>query len=462
MTVQVSIYGFLSDGSLRKPLTFEANNNANQGYGYLFGEPANYLVARGTYSDLRTKRLIPLNEGNVTPIVGKSGIELDLNKVDETALNELTNEERNRIFNIIDLLAYDQEDTSKFETILTDDLTTYVGYKANSFSISTESASVSVTGTDNTQYDHIVRNWVEFTFVHGNVEFFFHIWISLLSFAKYYPYTTITAVIPPYDIKALVDPSYMLQQGNIKVLANSSSYIFNKANIETLTRDQNGIYTFNTKYVLNSSTSVQLPFALAYCGAKVPTSLECRKAIREYLEKETSFTTDVLAAVLPEIYVVCVFYLTPLWDVYSARTERDVYNSIWSIKTIRNKAAKAYIDQDADWIDEHLEILTQAQSKTLVLSLPDVSNEKHFSVLELHPTYQDYSAQVPGWKYMTDTTQEFAGKFIRAMAVLEGKDISEEFIVTEISGVKYLSFSVGDAEYLLMYPDSYSDLMSKK
>ena len=63
---------------------------------------------------------------------------------------------------------------------------------------------------------------------------------------------------------------------------------------------------------------------------------------------------------------------------------------------------------------------------------------------------------------MTDTTQEFAGKFIRAMAVLEGKDISEEFIVTEISGVKYLSFSVGDAEYLLMYPDSYSDLMSKK
>lgn len=179
MTVQVSIYGFLSDGSLRKPLTFEANNNANQGYGYLFGEPANYLVARGTYSDLRTKRLIPLNEGNVTPIVGKSGIELDLNKVDEATLNELTNEERNRIFNIIDLLAYDQEDTSKFETILTDDLTTYVGYKANSFSISTESASVSVTGTDNTQYDHIVRNWVEFTFVHGNVEFFFHIWISL-------------------------------------------------------------------------------------------------------------------------------------------------------------------------------------------------------------------------------------------------------------------------------------------
>lgn len=62
---------------------------------------------------------------------------------------------------------------------------------------------------------------------------------------------------------------------------------------------------------------------------------------------------------------------------------------------------------------------------------------------------------------MTDLTQEFAGKLNRAMSVLDGSTISDEFITTEISGVRYLSFSAGKAEYLIMYPDSYRELIAR-
>ena len=462
MTVQVSIYGFLEDGSLKTPSNFEINSNSNQGFGYLFGEPANYLVSKARYSDVRTKRSIALNNtGSVTPVTKDVNILFDTNHVDVNTINELSETERNRIFNIIDLLAYESNNTS-LETILIEDSSSYAGYKPNTHATSTERTEVNVLGTDNKLYKHEVCSWVEFKFVHGNTEFMFHIWLSLLSFQSNYPYTTITAVIPPYDVRTLLDPAYLLQQGNLSVLANSSSYIFNKTNLETLTRDQNGVYSFHTKYVVNGNTSIQIPFALTYCGHKVPTSLECRKAIREYLENESDATSDVLAAVLPEIYVVCVFYLAPLWDVYSVRTERDVFNSIWSIKTIREKASLVYRDMKEEWINDKLETLAQSQSKVLVMSMPDENNDQHFSVLELHPTYQDYSSQVPGWKYMTDATQEFAGKLTRAMSVLEDSTITEEFIITEISGVKYLSFSVGPAEYLLMYPSSYKELIAKK
>ena len=45
--------------------------------------------------------------------------------------------------------------------------------------------------------------------------------------------------------------------------------------------------------------------------------------------------------------------------------------------------------------------------------------------------------------------------------MLDGSTISDEFITTEISGVRYLSFSAGKAEYLIMYPDSYRELIAR-
>ena len=61
---------------------------------------------------------------------------------------------------------------------------------------------------------------------------------------------------------------------------------------------------------------------------------------------------------------------------------------------------------------------------------------------------------------MTDATQEFAGKLIRAMAVLEGTTISTEFRTDELNGLDYISFAAGKAEYLLLTPESYKQLVS--
>lgn len=458
MTTNVSIYGFLEDEVFKLPASIEVSNNTTQEFGVLYGEPANYLINKVTYKDLRNHRVEHCDGVNVKSLA--SSILFDGDRADVETLKVLTDEERNSVFNIIGTLIYNNK--QQVETVLTDDTTVYVGYVHNTAAWSTETTKVKVILADDSIVEASLPNWVEFKFSHGNTEFLFHIWTSIRSFSANYPYTTITAVIPPYDVSVLLDPPYLMQQGNLSILANSSSFIFNKTNIETLLRDQNGIYTFTTKYVVNSNTTVQLPFAISYCGPKVPTSLECRRAIREYLEQESDATSDVLAGILPEVYIVCVFYLAPMWDVYSVRTERDVFNSIWKMKTIKEKAEKVYRDVDEEFRDDKLEILTQSQSKIMIMSLPDENNDEYFSVLEQHPTYQDYSSQVPGWKYMTELTQEFAGKLNRAMSILDGTTVSDEFIITEISGVKYLSFSAGKAEYLLMYPDSYKNLISRK
>lgn len=454
-----TIYGFILDSSTAQDTRIDLSSNSNVKYGSLVGEPANYLVNKGYIKDIRDARL------DMTDVSVKKGLSIvfDIDRVPAGVFStdNFSTTDQNRFFNIIDRILFQNTLTdSAVETILQEDSLLFYGYISESFIHSDVRNSTNIYDESNEPTEVVVPDWIEFKFTTIAGEYTFHLWFSKKSFADNYPYVTVTNVVPPFNLSVLIDPASLVQYGNLNMLVSSSSFIFDKTNIEAMARDQNGVYSFPTKYVIDSTRSIQLPFAVTYCGAKPPSPLECRKAIREYLETNTTATTGVLEALLPEVYISCRFFIVPLWDVYSQRSERDVYNSIWKLKTIHEKANIVFKEFSDSWKNQYLEMISNAQSKVMSIALPDVNNDTIFSILDQHPTYQDYSSQVPGWKYMTDATQEFAGKLNRAMSVLEGTTISTEFQTVEYDGLDYISFAAGKAEYLLLTPESYKQLVA--
>lgn len=451
MAVQ-TLYGFLVDDALRQSSKLDLSNAFDQGYGVLTGEPTNYFVDRGIIGDTRRSRLQILD--SKAPF-GSFQIVFDQKRFDMSMLQNMTDVENAILFNIIERIYLQQEySDSNIEHQLTSS-SSYSGYVPNSFAHATEEGQAKITDVQKIQKLVTFRDWYSFDFSTDNVQFRLHFWVANRSFAKDYPYTTITRVIPPYEPKVLSEPAVLVQAGNLQILTEGSAFIFDQSNIETVARDQNGIYTYSTKYVIDSQKTVLLPFALAYCGAKVPSSLECRKAIRDYLEENTTLSQEQMEILFPELYVNSRFFIVPLYDVYTQRPDRDVYNSIMSLKTLREKASLIFDETDAEFREQYLEILLNAQNKMWCVTIPDQLNDQLFSILEQHPTYQDYSSQVPGWKWMESTTQEFAGKLIRCFSVLNGESVSSEFIRTELYGKSYLSFTAGKSEYLVMEKDSY-------
>ena len=453
------LYGFIVDESLRQPKQLDLTGASDQGYGVLSGECENYFVAKANLGDTRNQRLRIVDSH---PATGNLSVHFDANRFDTDILANMSDIEHTLFFNILERIYLHQEYTdANIEHVLTT-TSEYNGYVRNTLMHDTNEAEVVIncpTGTADEPRKITLHNWYGFEFETENTHFKVHLWVSKSAFAKEYPYTTITRVIPPCEPAALVDPATLLQQGNINVLMNSSSYVFDEANLETAVIDQNGVYKYSTKYVIDSSRTVQLSFGLAYCGANVPSTLECRKAIRSYLEEHTSLAQEYMEALFPELYVNARFFVMPLWDLYSQQPDRVVYNSIFSYKKIDERIKLLFPDATDDFLKKYLEFLLNAQNKMLSVCLPDELNDELFSILEQHPTYQDYSSNVSGWKFMLAETQEFAGKLNRGFSILNGESTSNEFVETEISNRKYLSFTSGKSEYLILTEDSYQTIM---
>lgn len=450
------LYCFVVDEALRNPQKLDTSP-AKQSYGILDYETANYLVNRGILGDNRRNRLAILN--NQYPR-GQMSLWFDQNKFEMPILENLSDVEQTLLFNIVERIYLQQEFTDdNLEYQLTNS-GSYAGYVPNSYMRSTSEVSTTIYDVNGDSKDIPIYYWYAFDFSVRDVVFTVHFWVYSTAFASEYPFVTITSVIPPYDPNILVNPVSLIQSLNAEVLVTGSSFIFDKTNVETLTRDQNGVYKYVTKYKMDTNRVLELPFALPYCGPKEPDSLSCRKAIREYLEETTGLSKNVIVEFFPELYIGSRFYIVPLWDMYTDYPDRDIYHSIFNFNQIAETAQLIYSNEDIDFVNQNLELLTNAHNKMISMSLPDELNEEYFSILTQHPTYQDYSSQVPGWKYMDADTQEFAGKLNRCMSVLHGDTLSSEFIRVEYNSNYYLSFVSGKSEYLIMEKESYLNTLS--
>lgn len=459
------LYGFIQDEATK--LTSRMNSSSVENdlpkYGSLHGESNNYIVNKVSLNDSRDTRMAILGSktarGKLSVLF--DGLRFDVSQLDSTNLTVL---EQNYLFNIVERVLFRSDLTNEaLETTLTGNHGLYKGYVPKTVLTSemVGAEQITLNTTDKQEYQLTVPKWIEFEFSYStNKKVLVHLWYSLADFKKDYPFITITRVITPIKLDTLINPDRVVSSTNLALLTSSSAFIFDETNLETIARDQNGIRTYFTKYVVGADKSIELPFALVYCGAREPQPLECRSAIKQFIEENTDVSREYLKSILPELFISHRFYMVPLWDVFTPRPEREVFNSIWSLTKIQKKADKVYRNVDPLFRETYLEILTQAQSKMLLLSLPDEGNEEGFSLLERYPTYQDYSAQSPGWKYMSAEDQDFAGKVIRAMAVLNGELISNEFTMAEYGSVKYLSFISGGSECLIMTKDSYLKLIN--
>lgn len=472
--IEVPLYCFLQDDALKlipNNQYINIDNSDDQGYGIFTGEIKNYIIEPIVISDPRTERLPIVDNcrGN-----GKLSIVFDKKHFDVNVFENMEERQLILFFNVLERL-YLQNISSipSLENELAGHLyATYMstGYRENGYVENSGSSSASINNQvkfiDDTSVHsrHAVslHDHFSFDFKRGNITFKVFCWISKAAFATDYPYTHITSVIPPYDPALLKSPSTLITSGNLNILAASSQFIFDKAHTETNIRDQSGIYSYTTRYMLDTTRSINIPFALPYCGAHTPSTLNCREAIRNYLENNMDISIESIQSLFPELYIASRFFLIPLWDMYYQATDREIYNSVVSYQQIKNKAFTAFpllSDKfDETYIENYLELIWQAYNKTPIISIPDTLNDPYFSILGQHPTYQDYSTQVPGWVYMSSATQDFASKLIRCMAQLNGAEASNEFKIEYINDLKFLSFTTGGSEYLLMYESSYKTI----
>lgn len=451
------LYAMITDDALRQINKLDIDQSFDSGYGSLYGEPCNYFNELAILHDTRRSRLALLNSAYAK---GRMSLVFDKDRFDTSLIENMSDVELVCFLNVVERIYLQQSFTDENLEYILENTSTFNGYVHNSYTHDVAEGTSPIYTSNNDQMQVTLKNWISFEFQTAITVFRVHLWISLPSFKNEYPFTTITSVIPPCDPALLLNPAVLTQNGIVSFMQSSSAFIFSDINTETVTRDQNGVYTFRTKYNINSSQNIQLPFALPYKGAKAPSNLECRQAIKKYLEEKTTATEEEIEALFPELFVENRFFVVPLWDMCNELTDRTVYNSIFKRKFVEEKIPLLFSAYDASFRDAYIEYLLNAQNTMLALVIPDQLNAEYFSVLDQHPTYANYSTQSAGFRFMDALTQEFAAKLSRCMAVLTGEMTSSEFITNTIDDLTYLTFSCGKSEYLMMDETSYRKLIS--
>ena len=449
------LYAMLTDDALRQISKLDITQSFDSGYGSLYGEPSNYFNSLAVLHDTRHSRLGLIDNKQAS---GRMAVTFDKDRFDTVLIDEMTDIEMTCLLNVIERIYLQQNFTDENLEYLLENTSTFNGYVANTFLHDVEFGEVTI-HTTNGDSKITLKNWISFEFKTSVTTFKIHLWLSLAAFRKEYPYTTITSVIPPCDPSSLLNPAVLLQKGVANFLRSSSSLIFDGINTETVARDQNGVYTFATKYNIGTSNNYQLPFALPYKGAKTPSNLECRQAIKGYMLENTTATDEELEALFPELFVENRFFIIPLWDMTTELTDRSVYNSIFKRKEIEERIPNLFQSYETSFRYNHMEYLLNAQNTMLSLTMPDTMNAGYFSILDQHPTYINYSTQSAGYRFMDAITQEFSGKLNRCMAVLNEELTSDEFITNVIDDLTYLTFSCGKSEYLVLNKVSYMKLI---
>src|SRR5699024_5117819 len=123
-----------------------------------------------------------------------------------------------------------------------------------------------------------------------------------------------------------------------------------------------------------------------------------------------------------DLFVVGIFYMLPIWDHITIRPERKFFPSVIALNLFDNKLSQLFPSYEGTYIPDHQELLTCAQSEIFILSLPDILNESDKqSIYELHPTYQFHNQMDSAFANMDSTTQDFAIRLNRCMAVAMGE-----------------------------------------
>jgi len=458
-----TIYAFLSDEIYWEKKFVDLDKSVNKGLGYIDDILINYFDKIATISDPRSSRINTLEVG--VPVNTNMKIVFDSSKLEPTNLlfQTIDNISLGKIFNIVEQISLMQKTTTSdlndylmanpghFDIYVNNSVkrsstltTLQISYPVQSTPTTTTIKNVTVT----------IYDVIEFTVRINSIDTTFKLWINSEKFKLQYPLNTIKGVVFPIEPKYLIDPTPLI---NItKALSESSKFTFTESNAPLHNDDFSGIYPFKTTWVISSLQKTNITFGIYYKGSK-PTTLQCRKYVQTVLLNLGIAPSTTWEARLPDIFVVNQFYIIPLWGHQTLRPERILYPSVININNIFGIINNFYPPFSTTFIKDNIELFLNAHDEIFLIALPDYQNDDVFSLYKQHPTYQYHSAMDSTHAYMEASTKEFNLRLNKAMSVLFGETVTNEFNNNRFYGRDFLSFTVNRIEYHIMTKSSYFD-----
>jgi hypothetical protein len=445
------IYGYIEDTIFQPKSFIDFGENIIEGLGYLNDNLVNYFSTKAILNDPRTSRLNVLGK----PVPGIIRVLFDKDKVDDIdVITSLSAANQTKLFNIIERILYsDQASIDAINTDLSSE-NQYSIYQNNSLVYSSYHTQLALTLDASTTVNILIRHSFSFAVSIDGTLILFKLWIKDTNFENEYPLSTITQVIPA------APPDHFLDLSKFKdilgAIITSSDFKFTRMHPEIKYDDHSGLCEYYTKFVISSSNTRLVPFGILYKGAK-PSTLEIRKAIREYLHNLGITQDDVWMSLFPDIFIIAEFYLIPVWSNKIRRLEREIYPSILPTYKFLNPITILFPNMSSEWIDRHTEIITNSKTEQFTLTVPDINNDPlYYSLLRIHPTYQNHGPDHSTFGFMEEHTQDFGRKLAKAISILVQETfITDEFLNNTIVDKNWLSFTSNRIEYHVLYESDF-------
>lgn len=444
------IYGFLTDTMYEQIPLLEYGETSLPPVCFLDDKIENYFNRKLSVRDPRTNRNVPTFEGVIK-------VHVDADQLEETHI--FTTLLPQQLADVFSLFEHIYTAGTKATEILEQELVTdplySVFYVPNTLRLGRTYVGTGLP-TSHPSADQMV-DCFSLEVVFNEVNTSFKIWMNRSKFASDYPISTISKVILPCDHKYLLNPSSFANIVETIIKSNEFSFAELDSNIHS--GDHSGLLTYKTKYNVSSTSVKLMPFGILYKGA-TPSSLSICEAIREKLLGYGTAPKEVWESLFPDLFVTGQFFIVPVWDNVSVRTDRVMFPSIVNIKKISTLLKELFPNIPSNFVEDHQEVFTCAQSEIFLLSIPDQLNATQFSLLDVHPTYQFYSPQNQTHAYMEPKSKDFSIRLNRCMAVLAGETVLEEFVENRFDDRRYLSFVSYGVEYHVMLKEDYLDFVT--
>lgn len=371
-----------------------------------------------------------------------------LTPTEQSALSHMTDSDMRNLFNIVELFTYGtirNDNSSDVNAMLLSDAA-FNNYIAGSVRGIADHTLVYLYGGVN--ISRFVPKSFTFKYAINGQILEFVIWVDIEAFRAHYPLTTILSVIPPLDLPTLKDPSGLNDPFDSVIISKHVGE--GKINADLISNDIHGFATFYTRYIYRTKTYM-FGFEILYRG-RTPNQLEMRQAIAEYLLNSGVATRAIWEKIFPDIFVENFWYFIPLWDQITELTNVDIYPSIIDYRrmgTIFDKMSSALPIFANDY-----SVMTTAYDRIFIgVGVGTINIIK--SLLEVHPTYRDFSTTDVGFIEMNSEDKGWSIAFNQALAVSAGEVNDGTFSVITIGGKDYITFIRNRNAYLIMTKASY-------
>ncbi len=439
------IYGFLTDTMYEQFPVLDYGTSSLPPVCFLDDQIENYFNRKLSVRDPRTNRNAPTFEGVIK-------LHFDADKLEEDHIfTELLPQQLADVFSLFEkIYTAGTKATEILEQELTTDPLYSTFYVPDTLLLGRTYVDTGLPAEHPSPEQMVDCFSLEVVFNEVNTSF--KIWMNRAKFAADYPLSTISKVILPCDHSYLLNPSKFANI--VETIIKSNEFSFSELSTDITTGDHSGLLTYKTKYNVSSTTVKLMPFGILYKGA-VPSSLDIREAIRTKLIGYGTAPAEVWESLFPDLFVTGQFFIVPVWDNVSVRTDRVMYPSICNIKKLKNILPGIFPNLPPNFVEDHQEVFTCAHSEIFLLSIPDPLNANQFSLLAVHPTYQFYSPQNQTHAYMEPKSKDFSIRLNRCMAVLAGETVLEEFVENKFDDRRYLSFVSYGIEYHILFKEDY-------